>query len=91
MNDPLTIMQHWHQDTESYTYTVESWPRETMIEDVLLENLNDEIAAVNGDEVTIKVENGQATYRLARDEYSPYHLAVPMYLVSSRLSESNDE
>lgn len=79
--EPITI----HAKT---IWTVESWPRETTFDAYLLKTADPAMMTVDGDTVTITVENGQAVYRLARDESDVYSATIPAYLISSRLSEA---
>ena len=79
--DPLVIR-------ERLEWTVEVWPRETMFDMFLLNTADGKLMIVDGDEVTITVANGQATYRLDRAATDIMRATVPAYLISSRLSEA---
>ena len=85
MDEPITVTTHTSADG-SQTFTVERWPRDVVFDDYLLKTANTDVLRVDGDEVTITVENGKAVYQLRYADIDPRYLAIPASLVSSRLA-----
>ncbi len=83
MSEPLTVTKHTSTDGIE-TLTVDAWPRETVIDDILLKQADPAFMQQDGDTLTIRVSNGQAVYRLEADHLRLAHNA---WLVSSRLSK----
>jgi hypothetical protein len=65
--------------------TVKAWPREVAFSCFFLETADPDVLTVDGDEVTLTVDNGRAVYALG-----PASTTAPIRrgtLISSRLSE----
>lgn len=87
MVEPLVFRQDTNPDTGDVTIRVdvERWPRHIEIGATALTQFDASFCCRDGNLVTFTVANGQATYELG--DFSPYSMAYPATLVSSRLSE----
>lgn len=86
MGEPIALTTTVVNDeTGERRVTVSHWPRETTFEDVLLAQADPAMLDVRGDMLTIRVANGQATYRLG--EPDGLRMWRDGYLVSCRISE----
>lgn len=91
MSEPITLYTETTilDGVEVRTVMVEVWPRETSFDDALFEQTDPSMLTVDGDMVTLRVANGQATYQIG--ELSLFSLSHHARLVSSRLTATSTQ